>query len=162
MMLETNEIVFNEEELREIEKIKSKYPQTQAALMPVLWKAQEKFGWISEDVMQYIAELLQLPMAHVQGVASFYTMYHKKPAGRYHVQVCTNVSCLINGGDNLLNHACEKLGIPEGDVTSDGKFSLEEVECMGACGGAPMFAVNEDFYESSDICKFGNIIDSLQ
>lgn len=139
---------FSQEELQEIERIKSRYPEAKAAIMPVLWLAQAKWGWISEDVMRTVATTLNLPLAHVKGVASFYTMYFKKPMGRYHIQVCTNVSCMLLGGDTIFERIQEKLGIGHNERTADGRFSLEEVECMGACGGAPMIAINEDYYEN--------------
>jgi NADH-quinone oxidoreductase subunit E len=144
-------IEFTAEELSKIEGVKSKYPEAKAALMPVLWMAQKKWDWLSLEVMQYIAKLLNLPLSHIEGVANFYTMYFTKPMGRHHVQVCTNVSCMLRGGDKILNEVSQKLNIGNNEVTKDGKFSLEEVECMGACGGAPMLAVNEDFYENFKI-----------
>ena len=128
------EIRFSEAELKEIEQHKSKYPNPKSALMPVLWMAQNKWGWLSNEVMQYVADLLNLTYAHVLGVATFYTMYFKKPMGKYHVQVCTNVSCMLHKGDEMFEQVSNKLGIGHNERTSDGLFSLEEVECMGACG----------------------------
>ncbi len=156
------DIAFSQEEIEKLEQIKTKYPEPKAALMPALWMAQKKWGWISPDVMQYISNLLNLPLAHVEGVATFYTMYHKKPMGKHHVQVCTNVSCMLRNGDKIYEHAKEKLGIGHMEATADGAFSLEEVECMGACGGAPMLAINEDFYENIDIESFDKLLDSLK
>ena len=156
------DIQFNDIELKNIEEIKSRYPENKSAIMPVLWMAQEKFGWISEDVEKYVAELLSLPVAHVQGVVSFYSMFYKKPMGKYHIQVCTNISCSILEADNILEHISVKLGIKKNECTLDSKFSLEEVECMGACGYAPMIAVNEDYFENVDINKVDEIIDSLE
>lgn len=155
------EISFNEQELQEVEKIKSKYPTEQAALMGILWLAQKKFGWISEEVIDYIANLLHLPPSHVHGVVQFYTMYYKKPMGKYHIQVCTNVSCMLRSGEKIWHHLQEKLGIGNLERTKDGKFSLEEVECMGACGGAPMIAINEDYYENVTTEKVDELINSL-
>lgn len=156
------EIVFSEIELEQVEQIKSKYPVSQAALMPVLWMAQKKFGWLSKDVIQYVGDLLGLPYSHVYGVATFYTMYFKKPMGKYHIQVCTNVSCMLREGDMIFEHVSQKLGIGHNERTEDGLFSLEEVECMGACGGAPMIAVNEDYHENTSIEEVDKIIDSLK
>ncbi|MFP4527147.1 MAG: NADH-quinone oxidoreductase subunit NuoE [Candidatus Kapaibacterium sp.] len=156
------EIQFSPEELEKIDSIKKKYPESQAAIMPVLWMAQKKFGWLSKDVMKYCAELLGLSVAHVEGVATFYTMYFKKPMGRYHIQVCTNVSCMLNLGEEIFHHVSERLGVGHNEVSDDGVFSLEEVECMGACGGAPMIAINEDYYENVDINKVDELIDSLK
>ncbi len=155
-------IEFSPEEIQKIEEIKSHYPEQKAAIMPVMWMAQKKFGWISDEVKQYIAELLGLSYAHVHGVASFYTMYFKKPMGKYHVQVCTNVSCMLLGGEEIYMHLRNKFGIKNMEVTEDGKFSIEEVECMGACGGAPMIAINEEYYENIDIKKVDEIINSLK
>lgn len=156
------EIVFNAEELEKIESIKAKYPETKAALMPTLWMAQKKWGWLSPDVMRYVGDLLGLTYAHVEGVATFYTMYFKKPMGKFHLQVCTNVSCMLRKGDEIYQHVSEKLNIGHMERTDDGIFSLEEVECMGACGDAPMIAVNEDFYENMSIIKVDELIDSLK
>lgn len=156
------EIKFDEQELQKIEEIKSKYPNSKAALMGVLWMAQKKFGWISKEVVEYVANLLDLPPSHVDGVVSFYTMYFKKPMGKYHIQVCTNISCMLRGGDEIYRFISEKLGISNGQVTPDGLFSLEEVECMGACGGAPMIAINEDYYENIDIPFVENLLKNLR
>ncbi len=155
------EIKFNETELQEVQTHIQKYPSKKSAIMPVLWLAQKKFGWLSKEVMIYVGELLDLPYSHVYGVATFYTMYFKKPMGKFHVQVCTNVSCMLLDGDKIYDHVSNKLGIKHNEATADGKYSLEEVECMGACGGAPMIVINEDFYENVDISQVDKIIDSL-
>jgi NADH-quinone oxidoreductase subunit E len=141
-------IEFNAEELAEVEKHIAKYPEKKAAIMPVLWMAQKKWGWLSKDVMRYVGDLLELPYSHVEGVASFYTMYFKKPMGKYHIQVCTNVSCMLRNGKELFDKVSGKLSIGHNQATEDGVFSLEEMECLGACGGAPMAAINEDYYEN--------------
>ncbi len=156
------EIVFNEQELEQVEKFKSKYPEAQSAIMPVLWMAQKKFGWLSKEVMKYVAELLNLSYAHVYGVATFYTMYFKKPMGKYHVQVCTNVSCMLRGGEEMFVHLKNKFGIGHNERTEDGLFSLEEVECMGACGGAPMIAINEDYHENMSIGQVDTLLNTLE
>jgi len=155
-------IEFSTEELQEVQEHISKYPEKKAAIMPVLWMAQNKWGWLSLDVMTYVGNLLDLPLSHVEGVASFYTMYFKKPMGKYHVQVCTNVSCMLRKGDEIYNHVSERLGIAHNQRTEDGMFSIEEVECMGACGGAPMIAINEDFFENVDIEKVDNLLTNLK
>ncbi len=153
---------FSQEELASISALKAKYPEPKAAIMPVLWMAQKKWGWLSEDVMKQVASVMDLPYAHVLGVASFYTMYFKKPMGRHHVQVCTNVSCMLRGGEQLYNHARQRLGIGHNQATSDGMFSLEEVECMGACGGAPMIAINEIFYENATASQLDSLLDACR
>jgi NADH-quinone oxidoreductase subunit E len=141
-------LAFSAEELATIETYKSRYPASKAALMSTLWLAQAKWGWLSEDVMRCVADTLGLPYSHVMGVATFYTMYFKKQMGKHHVQVCTNVSCMLRGGDDLFAKVKAKYGIGHNECTSDGSISLEEVECMGACGGAPMIAINETFHEN--------------
>ena len=153
---------FSEEELKKVEEIKQRYPEQKAAIMPVLWMAQEKNGWISPQVEEYVAKLLDLPLAHVKGISTFYTMYFKKPMGKYHIQVCTNVSCMINGGVEIFEALKEKLGVGNNEATPDGKFSIEEVECLGACGGAPAIAVNDEYYENMSVEKALELINSLK
>lgn len=156
------QIEFNPDEIIEVQKYVSKYPEKRSALMPVMWMAQKKWGWISPEVMKYLSELLEIPLSNVEGVASFYTMYFKKPMGKYHIQVCTNVSCMLRKGDQIYKHVSEQLGIGNLETTEDGVFSLEEVECMGACGGAPMIAINEDYYENIDMTKVDELINNLK
>lgn len=156
------ELKFSDEELKQVDEIKSHYPEIKAAVMPVLWMSQKKWGWISDDVKQYVANLLDLSYSHVHGVASFYTMYFKKPMGKFHIQVCTNVSCMLGEGDEIFRHVSKKLGIGHMERTEDGQFSLEEVECLGACGGAPMIAINEDYYENIDIGQVDKLIENLK
>ena len=157
----SQEIAFTKEELAEIERLKAQYPESKAAIMPVLWMAQKKFGWLSEDVMRMVGDVMILPFAHVKGVATFYTMYFKKPMGKFHVQVCTNVSCMLRGGEEIYHELCNKYGIGHNERTADGKISLEEVECMGACGGAPMIAINEDYHEHVSMADVERLIASL-
>lgn len=155
------EITFTADDLTRIESFKSRYPDSKAALMPVLWMSQHKFGWLSDEVMQLVANTLNLPFAHVLGVASFYSMYFKKPMGKFHVQVCTNVSCMLRGGEQIFDAFKKKYGIGHNQTTPDGKISLEEVECMGACGGAPMIAINEDFFENLTLEAAENLVAAL-
>jgi NADH-quinone oxidoreductase E subunit len=142
------EFKFTDENRIKIDNILKNYPEKKAAVMPVLYIAQEQNGWISLEVMKEIAGVLNMPEEEVLGVVTFYTMYHKKPAGKYHIQVCTNVSCMLRGAYEIFEAVKDKLKITDGESTEDGLFSLEEVECMGACGGAPMIAVNEDYFEN--------------
>ena len=153
------DIRFSDEDLSRIEQIRGRYPEAQAAVMPVLWLAQKKWGWLSIPVLKQVAETLGLTFAHVQGVASFYTMYWKRPMGKRHVQVCTNISCLLRGGEEIYRHVSQKLGIGHMERTENGEFSLEEVECMGACGGAPMIAINEDYFENVTIEEVEGLLD---
>jgi NADH-quinone oxidoreductase subunit E/NADH dehydrogenase (ubiquinone) flavoprotein 2 len=155
------EFKFTEENLQKINRVLEKYPIKQPAVMPLLYLAQEQNGWISVEVMQEIANILEMDAEDVLGVVTFYTMFHQKPMGKHHIQVCTNVSCMLRGGYEIYNSVREKLGIENGGVTQDSKFSLEEVECMGSCGTAPMIAVNEDFFENLSKDKALQILDSL-
>ena len=141
-------VEFSKSALEEYERILAKYPVKRAAIMPVLWLAQKQFGWLSKDVQQYVADLLGFPLAWVSGLASFYTMYYKKPVGRHHLQVCTNLSCMLRGSDAIVRAIEDRLGIALGQTTADGKFTLDEVECLASCGTAPMMQVNDDFLEN--------------
>jgi NADH-quinone oxidoreductase E subunit len=154
---------FNEEEMKIVNHHISKYPKPMAAVMPLLWMIQEKYGWISLDAMKYVGGLLNLPYDHVLGVATFYTMYFKKPVGKNHLQVCTNVSCMLRGGYKIFNHISDKLGIRNKEVTQDGTFSIEEVECLGSCATAPMLQLNNrEFYENLTVEKVDELLDSLK
>jgi len=155
--------LFNSEELKTVEKHISKYPTKMSAIMPVLWMVQEKEGWISTDNMKYVGQLLELPYEHVLGVATFYTMYFKKPVGKFHLQICTNVSCMLCGGTELFKYVSDKLGIKNKEVTSDGIFSIEEVECLGSCGTAPMLQVNnKEYYENLTLPQVDELISKFR
>ncbi len=156
------EVNFNQEELNQINNIKAKYPNNEAAIMPVLWFVQNKFGYISDEIIIYLSELLNVSASKIEGVISFYTMFHRHPVGKYHIQVCTNVSCMVRNGVKLYNYVSDKYNIKNMETTSDGMFSLEEVECMGACGGAPMVAINEDYYENMDVEKLNELLTRLE
>ena len=126
----------------------TRYPIKRAAIMPALWLAQREFGHLSVEVQQYVADLMGFPLAWVSGLASFYTMYYKKPVGKYHLQVCTNVSCMLRGSDDIVRVIEDRLKVGLGETTADGRFSLEEVECLASCGTAPMMQVNDDYHEN--------------
>lgn len=156
------EFKFSEENQKKIEEILKKYPIKKPAVMPLLWLAQEQNGWISGEVMKEVASVLDMHPEEVLGVVTFYTMYHQKPMGKHHIQVCTNVSCMLRGGYDIWGQVKKKLGIENMQVTDDKLFSLEEVECMGSCGTAPMIAVNEDYFENLDKEKVDKILESLK
>lgn len=155
------EFNFTPENLDRINAEIKKYPKKQSAVMAALYIAQEQNGYITNEIIKTIASLLEMHPHDVLGVVTFYTMYFQKPMGKHHIQVCTNVSCMLRGAYDIWNQVKEKLKISNLEVTSDGKFSLEEVECMGSCGTAPMFAINEDFYENLTKEKVEEIINSL-
>jgi len=144
------------------EEIVARYPVRRAAIMPTLWLVQQELGWISPEAIEYVAQLLGLSPAFVGGVASFYTMYYKQPMGRFHVQVCTNLSCRLRGSDDIVDCLREKLKVDLGETTADMKFSLSEVECLGSCGTAPMMQVNDDFWENLTPARTLEILERLE
>lgn len=155
--------VFDDNEMKTVEYHKSKYPAQMAAVMPLLWMIQEKYGWISTDAMKYVGDLLKLPHDHVLGVATFYSMYFKKPVGKYHLQICTNVSCMLCGGYDIFNHISRKLGIKNKEITPDGIFSIEEVECLGSCATAPMLQINnKEFHEKLTTEEADKLLENLR
>lgn len=153
---------FTPENLERINKEIAKYPVKKPAVMASLYIGQEQNGFISNEVISEVATLLEMTAEEVLGVVTFYTMYHQKPMGKHHIQVCTNVSCMLRGGYDIWNQVKDRLGIGNMEVTGDGKFSLEEVECMGSCGTAPMLAVNEDYFENLTKEKVEELINSLK
>jgi NADH-quinone oxidoreductase subunit E len=157
-----NEELFDKKELSEVKQHKAKYPDPKAALLPVLWMIQNKYGWISLDSMKYAGDLLNVPYEHVIGVVTFYTMFNKEPVGKVHLQICTNVSCMLRGGYELYQYVSDKLGIKNKETTEDGVFTIEEVECLGSCGTAPMMQVNnKDFYENLTKEKIDLLLDDF-
>jgi NADH-quinone oxidoreductase E subunit len=140
--------MLSEKHLNRIDELRKYYQTSQALVLPVLWMVQEEHGYISQDAMKYVAKLLDVPFGHILGVVTFYTMFHQEPMGKHHIEVCTNVSCMLRGSDRIVSHLERRLGIKMGETSTDGKWTLSEVECMGSCGTAPMFAVGEEYYEN--------------
>ena len=124
------------------------YPTKRSFLVPMLLYTQDEIGYLTDEAIAHIAAKTELTELEVRNVISYYSMLHKKPMGKYHVQVCTNISCMLRGGEELLERCKQRLGIENKQVTSDGTFSLEEVECIGACSWAPAVQVNYDFHEN--------------
>ena len=152
---------FPPEAMARIEKILTRYPTKQAALLPVLWVAQETWGWISEESSEEVARLLGLPASHVDGVLTFYTMFNLRPVGRNLLQVCTSISCHLLGAEALVEHCAKKLGIGLEETTKDGKFTLVEVECIAGCDKAPSMMVNDKYFEPMDEKKLDQLLDRL-
>ena len=152
---------FSEETQQQFEEVLTRYPTKQAAILPTLWLAQTEFGYLSPEVMEYIAGLLDLSPAYVRGVATFYTMFYKEPMGKCHVQVCTNLSCTLVGAEKIVHCLEEKLGVKVGQTTSDKVFSLSEVECLGSCGTAPVIQVNDDYHENQTPKSMLSLIEEL-
>jgi NADH-quinone oxidoreductase subunit E len=143
-------------------EIIARYPRTRSALIPLLHVAQEQDGWVTEDAMAHIAELLDLTPAEVLGTCSFYEMFRREPVGQYLVNVCVGISCMLMGGDELVHHAEETLGIKAGGTTEDGMFTLQHVECIAACDGAPCLAVNYRYQLDVSHAGFDELVDDLR
>ena len=143
------------------EKLQNRYPVKRSALVPMLLYAQDEYGHIGDEMIEEIARRLELRTVQVEETLAYYSMLHREPIGKHHVQVCTNVACMLRGGKELLEQAKKRLEIGNKEVTSDGVFSLEEVECIGACTGAPAMQVNYDFYENVTPMKFDRVIEEL-
>src|SRR5499425_3284293 len=143
------------------DKLQNAYPVKRSALIPMLMYGQDELGHVSDELIAEIARRLDLNNVQVEETLAYYSMLHRKPIGKHHVQVCTNIACMLRGGAELLEHAKKRLEIGHKEVTQDGVFSLEEVECIGACTGAPAVQVNYDFYENVTPLKFDRIIKEL-
>ena len=154
-------VQFSDATYKRFEEILTHYPTKRAALLPTFWLAQEEFGYLSPEVMEYIGQLLDLSPAYVAAVASFYTMLYKEPMGKFHVQVCTNLSCTLLGAERIVACLEKKLAIGLGQTTLDKKFSLNEVECLGSCGTAPVAQINDDYYENLTPERVVQLIDEL-
>lgn len=144
------------------QKLLGRYPIKRSALIPMLLFAQDEYGFLSKEITAEIGWRLDLTVLEVESVISYYSMLRQKPAGRYHLQVCTNISCLLRGGEDLFAYAQEKLGIAPGETTPDGLFSLEEVECIGACSWAPALQVNYDYHHEVTPERFDRLLEELQ
>ncbi len=140
------ELVFTEEERQRIARFVEQYPTADGAVMKALWLAQDKFGFLPPEVIQLTADAVGIPYAKAYGVATFYTQYYKEQMGRYVLDVCTCFSCQFCGGYDVLHYLEEKLGIHKGETTADGLFTVQEVECLGACGSAPLLQVTNGPY----------------
>ncbi len=144
--MEAAVFTFSEQELQEIHRHVAKYPEKRSAVMPALWIAQEKFGWLSEGAVRLVAETLDLPFAHVYGVASFYTMYFKQAVPKHLIEVCTCFTCSVNGGPETLAYVKKQLQADERGVSADGKIWTRAAECLGACDTAPMCQLSNRRY----------------
>jgi NADH-quinone oxidoreductase subunit E len=149
--------IFSPELAARFDHLATIYPLKRSALVPMLLYAQDEVGYVSDAVIAEVAERLDLLELDVRNVLSYYSMLRTKPAGKYNVQVCTNISCMLRGGYEILDHCKHKLGIGHKETTKDGVFSLEEVECIGACCWAPAIQVNYDFHENLTPAKVDDI-----
>lgn len=157
-------IQFSNEKLAKFNEIVARYPEgkQKSALLPVLHLAQEQFGWLSAETMDYVAALLSLEPVEVYEVATFYSMYNLKPVGKYLFEVCQTGPCMINGSDDIIAYIGGRLGINPGETTADGLFTLKTVECLGACGYAPMMQLGKHYREHLTKDKVDAIIEECR
>lgn len=154
---------FNEETKKRLDELVSRYPTKRAALIPALWVAQGLYdGWLPEEAMQGVADHLELPPAEVEGVATFYTMFNKKPVSKHRIEICQNVMCMVLGAEDLIHHCEKRLGIAAGETTPDGEIELARVECLGACCNAPAIQIGPKFHENVTRARMDTIIESLK
>lgn len=149
--------------MRQIDQELGKYPadRRQSALMAALRIAQDEHGWLSGELIEHVAGIIGVPPIKAYEVATFYSMYDLSPTGRHKVCLCTNISCMLRGSDEIVTHLQKKLGIKFGETTADGRFTLKEVECLAACAGAPMMQIGHDYYEDLTPDKVDRILEAL-
>ena len=155
-------VEFSPATLDKFNEIIARYPKKEAAMLPVLYLAQQEFGHIGPEAIEYVAKLMDQAPARVYGVVSFYTMFNMKPIGRHHIQICRTLPCALRGAEVVTASIKQKLGIEPGQTTPDGRFTLSEVECLASCGTAPMMQVNDDYYENLTEEKIDAILDAMK
>lgn len=157
-------MTFSPELEARFERLLQSYPpgRQRSAMIPMLLYGQDEVGSVTDELIEEVAKRVGVTALQVNEVLSYYSMLHRKPMGKYHVQICTNISCLLNEGDKLWDQACEKLGIGHKEVTADGQISLEEVECIGACSWAPAIQVNYDFHHKVTPEQLNRLLDGLK
>jgi len=157
-------MTFSPELEAKFDKLLKSYPPgwQRAAMVPMLLFAQDEVGSVTRELVDEVAKRVGVQALQVDEVITYYSMLHRKPLGKHHVQICTNISCLLTGGEELWKHACAKLGIGHKEVTPDGRISLEEVECIGACSWAPALQVNYDFHHQVTPEKLDQLLDRLR
>src|ERR1041385_7215992 len=154
--------MFSEETEAKFRHLASIYPRKRSALIPMLLLAQKEHGYIKAETIQYVGRYLDLDPSEVDSIMSFYTLLRRHPVGKYHILICTNLACLLQGSDDIENCIKEKLGVRLGEVTPDGLFSAIEFECLGSCTTAPCVQVNGEFHENLDVKKTEALIDDLR
>jgi NADH-quinone oxidoreductase E subunit len=158
---EVTDVTFDRSMEAQVRRILDWYPDPEASLLPVLWLCQERWGWISPGIMEAVGKRLDLAPAFVEGVVSFYTMYQRRPPGKYLLQVCTTLSCQLCDTSALVDHLKQRLQIDFGETSSDGLFTLVDVQCLGACGEAPVIQINSDYHTDLNVRKLDALLDRL-
>lgn len=154
---------FSQDSEKRFQRLIPQFPNKRSLILPCLFLLQTDKGFVDQEGMLYIAERIGAPvsLAQVHGVATFYTMYNKKPVGKFHIQICGNISCYLSGSDSITEHVCSKLGIEAGETTKDKKFTVDEVQCLGACGFGPVAQINDRYYENLTPEIIENILSEL-
>ena len=152
---------FDRERDAEFERLVKRYPLRESMIMPALWLAQDQEGWISAEAIEYIADRIGTYAAKVFELATFYTMYQLKPVGKYHICVCRTLSCWLRDKQDIVDYLKDEINIAPGQVSQDGRYSLEEVECLGHCGTAPVVQINGEFYEEMSVEKLKTVLAGL-
>ncbi len=150
--------VYTPENEKEFQRLIKKYPHSDSMMLPALWLVQEQIGWVSPESMIFVANKLNKPPIEVHSFASFYTMFNLKPIGTHHIELCKTLSCMLMGSRELKKHIKDTIGIEPGQTSEDGLFHLSEVECMGACGGAPALAINGKYHENLTCDVLDNLV----
>ncbi len=154
---------LSQEGLKKVQIELNRYESRQSAIIPALYIAQkENGGHLTNEIIDYLSKIMDIPVSRINEVFKFYTMFNQKPVGKYHVQICNNISCALNGSRELTSFVLESLGSKLDDISLDGKFKISSVECLGACGMAPMMQVNEDYYENLTPTKAVEILKGLK
>ncbi len=153
---------FNAENLKKIDELKTRYPKPQALSLPLLWMSQYQDGFISLEAIKEIAEHCEVPPMEIYKVATFYTMFNLEKVGKYHIQLCKTLSCKLNSKDEILSSIKEMLNIEVGNTTDDNLFTLNQVECLGSCGSAPVMQINDIYYENLTPQKVEKILKELK
>jgi NADH-quinone oxidoreductase E subunit len=154
--------MYSEANERKIDELLTHYPVKRSAILPALFIAQEEHGYVTDEDVKYLARRLEMRVNEVEEVVTFYSMYSRKPIGRYKLQVCRTISCLLVGAERITEHISDKLGVRVGGTTGDGKFTLQEVECLGYCDLAPCLQVNFDYHERITPERVDEIINELK
>jgi NADH-quinone oxidoreductase subunit E len=154
--------MFSAETEARFKHLVSIYPRKRSALIPMLLLAQQEQGYVTSQAMEYIAQYLELSASDVESTLTFYTLLRRKPVGKYHILICTNLACMLRGSDDIEHCVKHKLGVNLGEITPDGLFSAIEFECLGSCTTAPVLQVNGEFHENLDVPKVEALIDDLR
>lgn len=154
--------MFSQETEERFKHLASIYPQKRSALIPMLLLAQKEHGYVKAETIEYIAKYLDLNASEVDSIMSFYTLLRRRPVGKYHILICTNLACLLRGSDDIESCVKRKLGVGLGEITPDGLFSAIEFECLGSCTTAPCIQINGEFHENLDVPKTENLLDELR